>query len=83
MFWCNGCNMYHSVNTDAIYSPVVWEFNGDYNKPTFQPSILVTAPYFPRDIRCHSFIIDGKIQYLADCNHELAGKTVEMKEERD
>lgn len=25
---------------------------------------------------CHSFIADGKIQFLADCTHALAGQTV-------
>lgn len=29
---------------------------------------------------CHSFVRDGKIQYLNDCTHELAGKTVELKD---
>lgn len=29
--------------------------------------------------RCHSFVRDGKIQFLNDCTHELAGKTVEME----
>lgn len=28
--------------------------------------------------RCHSFITDGRIQFLADCTHELAGQTVDM-----
>lgn len=27
---------------------------------------------------CHSFIKDGKIQFLNDCTHELAGQTVGM-----
>ncbi len=27
---------------------------------------------------CHTFVRDGKIQYLADCTHVYAGKTVEM-----
>ena len=27
---------------------------------------------------CHSFITDGKIQFLGDCTHHLAGKTVEL-----
>jgi hypothetical protein len=27
---------------------------------------------------CHSFVTDGRIQYLSDCTHELAGQTVEM-----
>jgi hypothetical protein len=30
---------------------------------------------------CHSFVSDGKIQYLNDCTHELAGKTVELLDE--
>ncbi len=29
---------------------------------------------------CHSFITDGCIQFLDDCTHELAGKTVELPE---
>ena len=28
--------------------------------------------------RCHSFVVDGKIQFLADCTHKLAGQTVEL-----
>jgi hypothetical protein len=28
--------------------------------------------------RCHSFVRDGKIQFLADCSHSLAGQTVEI-----
>lgn len=29
---------------------------------------------------CHSFVKNGKIQYLNDCTHELAGKTIDMIE---
>jgi hypothetical protein len=29
--------------------------------------------------RCHIFVRDGKIQFLNDCTHELAGKTVPME----
>lgn len=28
--------------------------------------------------RCHSFVTDGKIQFLGDCSHALAGQTVEL-----
>lgn len=28
--------------------------------------------------RCHTFVTDGKIQFLADCSHELAGQTVPL-----
>ena len=27
---------------------------------------------------CHSFINDGKIQFLTDCTHKLAGQTVDI-----
>lgn len=30
--------------------------------------------------RCHSFVKDGKIQFLSDCSHSLAGQTVELPE---
>ena len=29
---------------------------------------------------CHSFVKDGQIQFLPDCTHVLAGKTVPMDE---
>lgn len=31
-----------------------------------------------RDMVCHSFVTDGYIQFLSDCTHELAGKTVPL-----
>jgi hypothetical protein len=31
---------------------------------------------------CHSFIIDGRIQFLGDCDHELASQTVEIPDWR-
>lgn len=27
---------------------------------------------------CHSFVVDGRIQFLTDCTHALAGQTVEL-----
>lgn len=31
-----------------------------------------------RCYRCHSFITDGRIQFLGDCTHALAGQTVDI-----
>lgn len=28
--------------------------------------------------QCHSYITDGKIQFLGDCSHALAGQTVDL-----
>jgi hypothetical protein len=27
---------------------------------------------------CHSYITEGKIEYLSDCTHDLKGQTIEM-----
>ena len=49
----------------------------DLDKPTVSPSLLQN---FVPGIICHSFITDGKIQYLNDCTHKLAGQTIELPE---
>lgn len=30
------------------------------------------------NIVCHSFVTDGRIQFLGDCTHALAGQTVDL-----
>jgi hypothetical protein len=30
---------------------------------------------------CHSFVVDGRIEYLSDCTHEMAGMTVDLLDE--
>lgn len=55
-----------------------WTFNGDFQKPTFTPSMLVNANSPQLGKRSHFFVTDGKIQYLSDCDHELAGQTIDM-----
>jgi Family of unknown function (DUF6527) len=71
-FRCLGCGFVHHVRT-AGNAPV-WEWNGDTERPTVSPSILVRT----RDTVCHSFIENGQIRYLDDCTHALAGKTIEL-----
>lgn len=29
---------------------------------------------------CHSFVTDGRIQFLSDCTHALAGQTVDLQD---
>jgi len=36
------------------------------------------ANYPTKDMVCHFFIQNGRIQYLLDCTHELKGQTVDM-----
>ena len=33
-------------------------------------------------VTCHSFVKDGKIQFLSDCTHALAGQTIELPDVR-
>jgi hypothetical protein len=76
-----------------------WGYNGNPDKPTFTPSVLVRSGHhvpghdggtcwcnwddrdeFP-DLKCtvcHSFVTDGRIQFLSDCTHALAGQTVDL-----
>lgn len=39
-FWCPGCREMHQVTTDQGRHPC-WDWNLDFEKPTFSPSILV------------------------------------------
>lgn len=57
-----------------------WTYNGDPEKPTFSPSILERWNDPAGKPECnHFFVTDGAIQYLDDCTHEFAGKTVELQ----
>jgi hypothetical protein len=55
-------------------------------KPTISPSILVEYSHDPRiegvsprmKFICHSFVKEGMIQFLSDCNHDLAGQIVAL-----
>jgi len=72
-FDCPGCDDVHAIND-------TWEFNGDLENPTVSPSILAEGYSYKTktDFKCHSYIKAGKIQFLSDCTHELAGQTVEL-----
>lgn len=80
LFWCPGCDGAHQVRVGEGTGPR-WGYNGNPDKPTFTPSVFVNAPgqYFnPGAPSCHSFVTDGRIQFLSDCTHALAGQTVDM-----
>ena len=101
MFWCPGCDCMHAIK-HGDGSPPRWAWNGDVDKPTFSPSILVRGTKMTAKGRadadawaaagcpkrdttfesvptvCHSFVTDGRIQFLGDCTHALAGQTVDL-----
>lgn len=43
-FMCPGCKEMHQVRVEGEARPL-WGFNGDYDRPTFTPSVLVTGTY--------------------------------------
>lgn len=76
---CPGCNDVHQID------PARWTWNGSLEKPTFSPSVLVTWTDWVEPERggpkvCHSFVVEGQMQFLGDCTHALAGKTVPIGE---
>lgn len=90
-FMCPGCEKQHTVKVHVPGVPpsgAQWDWNGSYERPTFAPSVLVTWPANPnvtdefKEWRakrvCHSFVRDGRIQFLNDCTHSLAGQTVDL-----
>mgnify|MGYP007123697900 CR=1 FL=1 len=55
-----------------------WTWNGSMRSPTLRPSVLTKHPQPDGTLVCHSWITDGKVQFLADCSHELAGQTLDL-----
>lgn len=71
-----------------------WSFNGDMLRPTFTPSLHARSGHYADGTPpgecwlckrgstacgvCHSFITDGRIQFLDDCTHALAGQIVDL-----
>lgn len=76
-FYCPGCKCHHAFTVKhPTFSP--WTWNEDLEKPTFSPSLLCNEDY--PESRCHSFVKEGRIQFLGDCFHELKNQTVELDE---
>jgi hypothetical protein len=78
-FECPGCESHHAVPTTG---PRAWRYNDDMDAPTLEPSILVRWPQGDPPVNkvCHSFVRAGRIEFLSDCTHKLAGQTVELME---
>lgn len=88
MHWCPACEAYHAIAVDAPQANgAQWSFNGDFDKPTFSPSIKCFTVYDENDrplpagqerVLCHYHIKDGQIQFCKDNPHKLNGKTVPL-----
>lgn len=46
-FWCPGCNDLHQIPVSAERQPgKAWGWNGDVERPTFEPSLLVRSGHY-------------------------------------
>ncbi len=66
---CPGCKVMHQFDSR-------WQFNGSYELPSFMPSMCVDKDD-PKTC-CHSYVTNGRIQFLPDSAHALKGQTVEL-----
>lgn len=95
IFFCPGCQCAHQVSiviwkwNGSSEKPTLEPsilVNADKKLPTDEVMRQRgldeedVAWYKKQSIRCHSFVRDGNIEFLADCEHKLAGKTVPLEE---
>lgn len=88
-FKCPGCGDHHTVNTDRwtwngsldkpTFQPSLLVRAG-HHAPSWKDgdSCWCKHDYGFACYVCHSFITDGRIQFLSDCTHDLKGQTVEL-----
>lgn len=69
-FFCPGCACDHHVRIE----PGRWSLTGTPECPTIRPSVMCG----PRV--CHLFVTNGTLEYLADSQHGLSGKTIPMED---
>lgn len=71
--WCPGCRQIHRINVNKPneHSKAQWTWNGDVEKPTFNPSINIVG-------HCHYFIRNGEIEFCGDSAHALKGQKVPL-----
>lgn len=71
LIYCPACKRSHLFGTE-------WKFNGDFDEPTFNPSLNIESERSPR--RCHFFVRDGIIDYCGDSTHAFRGKAIYMED---
>ena len=65
--YCPACKHAHIYDSR-------WTFNGNFEKPTFTPSMVewCSHPETKEDLsRCHTFLTDGVWNFLSDCKHDM------------
>lgn len=92
IFWCEPCNTHHWIDTTRWSWN--GSFDKPTFRPSIlvhQTETLSKLPpencedlekwcneYRIKTPLCHSYVTDGKIEYLSDCTHEFKGQTKEL-----
>lgn len=71
--WCPGCGREHPL-------PDSWEFDGNLEKPTFNPSFKQTWVWMGVERTCHYHLHAGVLKFYDDCDHELRNQHVPLPE---
>ena len=88
LLWCPGCEYQHEgrkvgglnhipFTGDGKKRPT-WTWNNDLVRVTIHPSLLVQYTRYDVPFVCHSFLQDGRWQFLGDCTHSLGNQSVPM-----
>lgn len=91
MHWCPGCKHLHHINVEVpCKNGAVWKFDGNIERPTFDPSVNHLTPKvdaegdpiipYQWEPLCHYFIKKGQIQYCGDSKHQYRGQTIPLPE---
>lgn len=94
-FWCPGCDEVHGIvhgagnawtwNGDLelpTFTPSILIRGNQWPRDEYPEYYKSRHPDVAPggDTVCHSFVNDGRIQFLGDCTHALAGQTVDLPE---
>jgi hypothetical protein len=79
IFFCPGCSTNHLINTNRFLGQPCHKLTGPLSRPTVRASILSIGDEQLGKPHCHSFITEGRITFMQDCTHRLAGQTIDME----
>lgn len=74
-FICRPCKSEHVFYTRTGNPNTEWEFNGDMDLPTFNPSLKNTRP----GMCCHLNLVNGILVYHSDCTHMSKDTSMPME----